>query len=72
MQANERQLHLGRHPGDPGNVNARGLGGAVIQQRRLSYSSLTTQDQSRALPSSDLIQQPAQFTLLRTPTLKDK
>ena len=64
MQPGKRQLHLGLHAGDPGQSKARSLPGAMVQERRLPYPSLTAHDQSRALAATDHIQQPAQLVPL--------
>ena len=72
MQPREWQLHLGLHPRNPGNVKARSLPDAMVQQRRLTDPSLTAHDHSRALATTDLLQKPAQLVALCVPALQDR
>ena len=60
MQPGERELHLGLDARDPGDAALRGPLGDVLQQRRLADPRLAAQDQHRALPRPDALQQAVQ------------
>ena len=64
MQAGEGELHLGLDARDPGDAALRGLLGDVLQQRRLADPGLAAQDQHRALPRADALQQAVQHLAL--------
>ncbi len=64
MQPREGQLHLGLDPGDPGDAEARGLTGAMVQERGLADARLAADDEHRALAAADVLQDPVERVTL--------
>ena len=70
MQARKRQLHFGLDPRDPSYSKTRCLPRGVVQERCLSDTRLTADDQDRALASACILQQPAEHFPLAGPAPK--
>jgi hypothetical protein len=67
MQPGERQLHLGLHPGHPGQPAAARPPGQVLNQHGLAYSRLAVHHQHPALTSPHSVNQPGQHGALAAP-----
>jgi hypothetical protein len=66
-QSRERQLHLSFHARNRGDSETRSLASGTPQQRRLSDTRLSTDDQDRALPPPDVLKQPVHDRALARP-----